>query len=119
MTVGSVEVRRLLVVDGETATADMLRAMPHGRAEAPLAIESAPTAGDALLAMAERRHDAYLVNVEMDRASGGELLRAAVTAGGGAAGALLDRQHHSPTGQAGVKPRPTPGRSEARGPQRG
>ena len=100
MTVCSVEVRRLLVVDGDTTTADMLRAMPHGRAEAPLAIESAPTAGDALLAMAERRHDAYLVNVEMDRASGGELLRAAVTAGDGAAVALLDSHHDSRTEQA-------------------
>jgi len=101
MTVGSsVEVRRLLVVDGDTGTADMVRAMPHGRAEAPLAIESARTAADALLAIAERRHDVYLVNIEMDQASGGELLRAAVTAGDGAAVALLDSHHDSRTEQA-------------------
>src|SRR2546422_4414883 len=103
MTVGSsVEVRRLLVVDGDTDTADMVRAMPHGRAEAPLAIESARTAADALLAIAERRHDVYLVNIEMDQASGGELLRAAVTAGGGAAVAPPRKPHHPPTGKAGV-----------------
>src|SRR5207247_9499389 len=104
MTVGSVEVRRLLVVDGDTDTADMVRAMLHGRAEAPLSIESAQTAADALLVIAERRHDVYLVNVEMDQASGGELLRAATTAGDGGVVALLDGPYDARTEQAVLTP---------------
>src|SRR2546428_14195054 len=100
MSAGTIGVRRVLVVDGDIDTAGKLRAMPHQSADAPIAVESAQTAADALLVIAERRHDVYLVNVEMDQASGGELLRAAVTAGDGAAVALLDSHHDSRMEQA-------------------
>jgi signal transduction histidine kinase len=89
MAAGTVDWRRVLVVDSDPATAGVLRAMLHGRAEEPIAIESAQTAADALAAIEQRRHDVYLIDAGLDRVSGSELLRAAVTAGDGAAIAIL------------------------------
>jgi signal transduction histidine kinase len=100
MSAGTIDVRRVLVVDRDIDTAGMLRAMPHRRADVPIAIDSAETVADALPVIAERRHDVYLVDFEMDQASGGELLRAAATAGDGAVVALLEGPHDARTEHA-------------------
>jgi signal transduction histidine kinase len=100
MTPGTIAERRVLVVDDDRDTASMLRTMMHARREEQTLVESALTALDAFPAIAARHHDVYLVDYEMDRVSGGALLRAAVGAGEGAAIALLDGHHESRTEQA-------------------
>lgn len=100
MKPGTVGERRVLVVDGDMDTASMLRTMLHARRDERTVIDSALTAADAFPAIGARRHDAYLVDFEMDRASGGALLRAAVEAGDGAAIALLGGHHEPRTEQA-------------------
>jgi two-component system cell cycle sensor histidine kinase/response regulator CckA len=95
MSPATVDQRHVLVVDGDMDTAIMLRTMLHARPEARTVVESAVTAADALTAIGARRHDVYLVDVEMDRASRGALLRAAVEAGDGAAIVLLAGHHDS------------------------